>query len=91
MPRFNQIIAEEAAARGVTVVDAYTAFRGRETSLTFVRQPYQLLPFPNRVLLDYHPRAEGHRVLARGFAEATGYTIQLPRLHLPVTRDRAGE
>jgi lysophospholipase L1-like esterase len=91
VPRFNQIIAEEAAARGIRVADIYSAFRGRETSLTFVLKPYQLFPTPNPVLMDYHPRAEGHRVIARGFAETTGYTLQLPRLHLPVTQDRAGQ
>jgi lysophospholipase L1-like esterase len=97
VPRFNQIIAEEAsfaelaAGRSLRVVDVYSAFRGRETSLTFVRQPYQVFPAPNPVLMDYHPRAEGHRVIARGFAEATGYALQLPRLHLPVTRDLAGQ
>lgn len=91
VPRFNQIIAEEAAARGIRVVEIYTAFRGRETSLTFVRQPYQVFPSPNPVLMDYHPRAEGHRVIARGFAEASGYTLQLPRLHLPVTQEFVGQ
>jgi lysophospholipase L1-like esterase len=91
VPRFNQIIAELAAGRSIQIVDVYSAFRGRETSLTFVRQPYQVFPTPNPMLMDYHPRAEGHRVIARRFAEATGYALQLPRLHLPVTQEFVGQ
>jgi lysophospholipase L1-like esterase len=84
VPRFNQIIAEAAAARGLTVVDAYAAFLGREASLTFVRFPYNLDPTALRRNFDYHPREAGHRVLASGFADATGYVLK--RLWVPVVQ-----
>lgn len=90
--RFNEIIAEEAAARGITVVDVYSAFRGRESSLTFVRFPYNFFDQANLFRnFDYHPRVEGHHVIARSFAEATSYAIPLPRLYLPVTREVGGQ
>lgn len=86
LPRFNQIIAEAAAARGIPVVDAYSAFRGREAQLTNVRFPYTF-SFPiNNADFDFHPRDEGQRVLAKGFARATGYTLKLPQVWLPLAR-----
>jgi len=87
VPRFNQIIVEEATERGIPVVDSFSAFRGREASLTFVRFPYNFFDQANlRRNFDYHPRSDGHNVLALGFAEATGYTLKLPRLYLPLAR-----
>jgi len=86
VPRFNQIIVEEAAERGIPVVDAYSPFRGREPQLLFVRFPYQFYVGVLEENFDYHPREPGQRVLARGFAEATGYTLKLPRLYLPLAR-----
>ena len=85
VPRFNQIIVEEAAERGIPIVNAYSAFLGREPQLTNVRFPYNFIGQLD-VNFDFHPREAGHRVLARGFAEATGYTLKLPRLYLPLAR-----
>lgn len=85
VPRFNQVIEEVAAARGVAVADGYTPFRGREAELTFVRFPYIFFPFLDENF-DFHPREPGHRVLARAFADATGYALKRPLLYLPVTR-----
>jgi lysophospholipase L1-like esterase len=84
LPLFNQLIAEEAAERGLPVYDAFSAFTNREPELIFVKYPYVFTNIPSEleIYLDYHPRAAGHRVLARGFAEISGY--QLPRLYAPV-------
>jgi lysophospholipase L1-like esterase len=84
VPRFNQIIAEEAAERGITVVDAYSAFQGRQATLTFVRFPYAFDLITIRRDFDYHPREAGHRVLASGFADASGYVLK--RLWVPVVQ-----
>jgi lysophospholipase L1-like esterase len=84
VPKFNQVIAEEAAARGIPLVDAYSAFAGREPDLIYVRFPILLFPFDANNF-DYHPRPDGHALLARSFAEASGYV--LPRAYLPsITR-----
>jgi lysophospholipase L1-like esterase len=88
LPKFNQIIAEEAGKRGVPVVDAYSAFRGREAALLFVKIPYVPTFDPGQLpaLFDYHPREAGHRLLAERFALATGYAVKLPRAYLPLLR-----
>ncbi|GAB4426022.1 MAG: hypothetical protein OHK0015_06550 [Chloroflexi bacterium OHK40] len=87
VPRFNQIIAEEAAERGIPIVDAYGAFLGRIDQLTFVRLPYNFLDLANIARnFDYHPREAGHQVLARGFAEASGYPLVLPRAWVPMVK-----
>lgn len=85
VPRFNQIIFEEAAARGIPVADAYSAFLGREPQLTFVRFPYNFFGSVEQNF-DFHPREAGHRVLADGFAQATGYPIRLPLVWLTQIR-----
>jgi lysophospholipase L1-like esterase len=85
VPKFNQVIEEVAAARGVAVADGYTPFLGRQADLTFVRFPYIFFPFLE-ANFDYHPREAGHRILARAFADATGYALKRPVLYLPVTR-----
>lgn len=85
VPKFNQVIEEVAAARGVAVADGYTPFLGREAELTFVRFPYILFPFLE-ANFDYHPREAGHRVLAGAFADATGYALKRPQLYLPIAR-----
>jgi len=57
-----------------------------------VRFPYNFFDQANLFRnFDYHPRVEGHHVIARSFAEATGYAIPLPRLYLPVTREVGGQ
>jgi lysophospholipase L1-like esterase len=83
LPKFNQVIAELAAERGIPVVDVFSAFQGRQAELTFVRFPIVLTldQAQNRINLDYHPRAIGHQVIARGFAETSGYVV--PRMWLP--------
>jgi lysophospholipase L1-like esterase len=87
--RFNAMLAEVAAARGIPVVDAYSAFVGREGELTFVRFPIQLSldQAQNRINLDYHPRFAGHTVLAEGFLSASQYDLRAPgnQLWLPLT------
>lgn len=85
VPRFNQVIAEVAAEKGVRVVDAYTPFLGRIGELTYVRIPYALVPFEQRNF-DYHPRRAGHVALARAFAAATGYGAGTELLTLPLVR-----
>lgn len=85
VPKFNQVIAEVAAARGVAVADGYTPFLGREADLTFVRLPYIFFPFIE-ANFDYHPREPGQIILARGFARATGYALKEPRAFLPLVR-----
>lgn len=85
VPRFNQIIAEEAAIRGIPVVNAFSRFQGREPTYLFVRFPYDFTDIPNLTRnFDYHPRAEGHWNLAYGFAEASGYPLKLPQATLPM-------
>lgn len=88
LPKFNQVIAELAAERGIPVVDVYNAFARRQADLTFVRFPIRLTldQAQNRINLDYHPRAAGHALIARGFADTSGYTLVLPQLWLPVNR-----
>lgn len=87
VPRFNQIIVEEAAERGLTVVDGFSRFQGREPIYLFVRFPYDFNDLLNlRRNFDYHPRAAGHWNLAYGFAEASGYQLKLPRAILPLLR-----
>lgn len=84
VPRFNQIVAEVAAARDVPVVDAFTRFRGREAAFLFVRFPYDFSDTANLPRnFDYHPRATGHWNLAYGFFEAAGYG-RAPRAFLPL-------
>lgn len=87
LPRFNQIIAEEAAARGVPVADVYTPFLGREAQYLYVQRPYPSNPFgltPDqlRASFDFHPRPAGHQAIAAAFLAAGGYTttIYLPAL-----------
>lgn len=83
-PRFNQIVAEVAAARDVPVVDAFSRFRGREPSFLFVRFPYDFNDTANLLRnFDYHPRAMGHWNLAYGFLEAGGYG-PAPRAFVPL-------
>ncbi len=72
MPKFNQMIAEEAAARGIPVVDLYTAFAGREPALILVASynPYPPPTFDQELLrrnLDFHPSVAGHQVIASEF------------------------
>lgn len=84
MPRFNQIIAEEAAERGITVADVYTPFLGREALYTHVTIPYIAPTLDQTVLaqnFDFHPRPSGHRAIAGAFLGASGY---LPTLYLPL-------
>lgn len=50
---FNQMIAADAAAFGMTYVDIYTPFLGKEALLT------------NILAGDYHPNAAGYAVIAR--------------------------
>ncbi|MGB9634521.1 MAG: SGNH/GDSL hydrolase family protein [Chloroflexaceae bacterium] len=84
VPRFNQIVAEVAAARDVPVVDAFSRFRGRESSFLFVRFPYDFNDTANLPRnFDYHPRAAGHWNLAYGFLEAGGYG-PAPRAFVPL-------
>ena len=81
VPKFNQLIAEVAAARGLPVYNAFSAFGGRQASLLFVRYPYVFIPF-SQANFDYHPRQAGHQLLASGFASISGY--QLNRLYTPL-------
>ncbi|NJM05508.1 hypothetical protein HC891_03800 [Candidatus Gracilibacteria bacterium] len=82
VPRFNAMVAEVAAARGIPVFDAFTAFDGRQAELTFVRFPYNFSDFPNLERnFDFHPREAGHIVLADGFAAVSQYPR--PVLWLP--------
>ncbi len=84
VPRFNQIVAEVAAARDVPVVDAFARFRGREASYLFVRFPYDFNDTANLLRnFDYHPRAAGHWNLAYGFLETGGYG-PAPRAFVPL-------
>ncbi|MGQ9927343.1 MAG: SGNH/GDSL hydrolase family protein [Chloroflexaceae bacterium] len=89
VPRFNQIVAEIAAARDVPVVDAFSRFRGREASLLFVRFPYDFNDTAHLLRnFDYHPRAAGHWNLAYGFLEAGGYG-PAPRVFVPLMGHQA--
>lgn len=85
VPKFNQVIAEVAAARGVAVADGYSPFLEREAALTFVRFPYIFFPFIE-ANFDYHPREAGQIALAQGFARATSYALKEPRAYLPLIR-----
>lgn len=80
LPRFNAIIEEEAAARGIVVVDIFTPFQGREPELIFVTRPYPALPPFNPAdlerLFDFHPREAGHRVIADHFFLTSGYRLK---------------
>ncbi|PDV96608.1 hypothetical protein A9Q02_06540 [Candidatus Chloroploca asiatica] len=80
LPRFNAIIEEEAAARGIAVVDVFTPFQGREAELIFVTRPYPALPPFNPTdlerLFDFHPREAGHRVIADQFFLTSGYRLK---------------
>lgn len=88
LQKYNVVISEAAAARGIPVVDVYSAFQGRQAELTFVRFPIQLTldQAQNRINLDYHPRGAGHVLIARSFAATSGYTLVLPQLWLPVNQ-----
>ncbi|NCC35253.1 MAG: hypothetical protein EOM24_25065 [Chloroflexia bacterium] len=80
LPRFNAIIEEEAAARGIAVVDVFTPFQGREADLIFVTRPYPASPPFNPAELerqfDFHPREAGHRVIADQFFLTSGYRLK---------------
>jgi lysophospholipase L1-like esterase len=81
VPLFNQVIAEEAAARGIPVADTYSTFSGRQPALVYTKFPY--IPFPfNQANFDFHPRPAGHAVIAQAFANASGYV--LPRIWIPI-------
>ncbi len=82
VPLFNQVVAEEAAARSIPVADAYSAFSGRQPGLVYVKFPYVITAPINQANFDFHPRPAGHVVLARAFAEASGYRV--PRIWMPV-------
>jgi lysophospholipase L1-like esterase len=88
LQKYNVVIAELAAARGIPVVDVFSAFEGRQADLTFVRFPIRLTldQAQNRINLDYHPRAAGHAVIAQAFADTSGYPLVLPRMWLPANR-----
>lgn len=74
LPRFNQIIIEEAAARCIKVAPVYEAFP-REASadtlgqLIFVRFPYNFNLSQLEQNFDFHPREAGHRLIATTFAQ----------------------
>ncbi len=88
LPRFNQVIAEEAAARGIPVADVYTRFLGSEALYTFVRRPYVdptlFLTDPNAFAadFDFHPRPLGHQAIATAFMAASTYNET--KLYLPM-------
>lgn len=85
LPKYNQIIAEEAAERGLPVFDAYSAFKGREPELIFVNYAYPPVFTPEQAaaVLDYHPREAGHRLLAQGFYATSGYAPVPQYIYLP--------
>lgn len=77
LPLFNQIVAEEAAERGITVIDVFTVFQGREAEYIYARQD-----LPDRcavplnelaATLDFHPRPAGHQAMATAYLAASGY------------------
>ncbi|HET8626266.1 MAG TPA: GDSL-type esterase/lipase family protein [Thermomicrobiales bacterium] len=78
--RFNGVIADEAAKRGVRVADVYDPFRGHETDYTYMP-------------LDFHPNNRGHEVIAEAFWRTMGYDTAPPALDLlapasgPLPRD----
>jgi lysophospholipase L1-like esterase len=83
VPKFNAVVAAVAAARGIPVFDAFSAFEGKQAELTFVRFPYNFNDFANlRRNFDFHPREAGHIVLADGFASISQYPQ--PVLWLPL-------
>ncbi|HEX5503447.1 MAG TPA: SGNH/GDSL hydrolase family protein, partial [Thermomicrobiales bacterium] len=78
--RFNGVIADEAARRGVRVADVYGPFVGHETDYTYMP-------------LDFHPNNRGHEAIAGAFWRAMGYDTTPPTLDLvapasgPLPRD----
>lgn len=87
LPKFNQIIVEEAAERAIPVADVYTRFLGSEAAYTFVKRPYAdpslFLSDPSAFAadFDFHPRPFGHRAISAAFIEAGGYS---PRVYVPL-------
>lgn len=87
LPSLNSIIRNAAAARGIGVTNVEAAFRGREAELLYVNQdiytnPLLRIPFTPwfETAVDFHPRSDGHEVIADQFWVAAGLTPPVPEL-----------
>lgn len=87
LPQFNAAIKTIAAERGVPVAEVYQAVVGSEVTLLYVERPYPTSLFDPDLerKLDYHPRPDGHRVIARAFLDVSNYPrfVYLPLLVHP--------
>ncbi|MFV9507455.1 MAG: hypothetical protein AB4911_23120, partial [Oscillochloridaceae bacterium umkhey_bin13] len=77
LPRLNQIILDEAAARCIRVAQLYEAFPREANASTlgqliFVRFPYDFNLSQLEQNFDFHPREAGHRLIATTFLAAEG-------------------
>jgi lysophospholipase L1-like esterase len=87
LPRLNGIIRSAAAAHGLAVANVEAAFQGREPELVYVNQgiytnPLLRLPFTPWFAgnVDFHPRPDGHQVIADEFWQALAIVPTVPAL-----------
>jgi lysophospholipase L1-like esterase len=67
--RFNGVLGEEAARRGIAVAPVAARFAGQERMLTWMP-------------LDFHPNNAGHRAIAEALWGATGYDTVAPEVQI---------
>jgi len=67
--RFNGVLGEEAARRGIAVAPVAARFAGQERTLTWMP-------------LDLHPNNAGHRAIAEVLWGATGYDTVAPQVQI---------
>ena len=88
--RLNDTITASAAAGGYTVADVKTAFNLKQTNTNDL---YNADPNIATINLDFHPNANGHRVLAEVFKAAIRESLSsntpTPLLTPEVTQTRA--
>jgi len=67
--RFNGVLSEEAARRGIAVAPVAARFAGQERTLTWMP-------------LDFHPNNAGHRAIAGVLWATTGYDTVAPEMQI---------
>jgi lysophospholipase L1-like esterase len=67
--RFNSVLGEEAAKRGIAVAPVAARFAGQERTLTWMP-------------LDFHPNNAGHRAIAEALWGAAAYDMVAPEVHI---------
>ena len=86
VPLLNKTIKDAATARGLSVAEVYSAFKGREKELIYVQRQADGTYYPADDLLtnettqaryDYHPRPAGHQQIAAAFLNVSGYKVRL--------------